>query len=294
MTSAEIKAQARELGFDLAASRRPATHPELAFLPRVARARLRRRDGVPAAHRRAPRRRAARPAVRAERSSSRRPSTTPIGPYSTECADPGRAQIARYAWGDDYHDVIGARLDALLAWMRDDVRRAVRRARVRRHRPGAGARLRAARRPRVDRQEHLRHQSRSSDRGSSSAEIICSLPLEADAPALDQCGTCTLCLEACPDAGARRARRARLDALHLVSDDRAARRDLPTSDRRGDRRARLRLRHLPGSLPVERRRAALRRSGVAAAAGVGRTPSLATLSARCRRRAADGAARAAR
>src|SRR5437868_2018357 len=30
------------------------------------------------------------------------------------------------------------------------------------------------------------------------AEIICSLPLELDAPSLDQCGTCTLCLEACP------------------------------------------------------------------------------------------------
>ncbi len=29
-------------------------------------------------------------------------------------------------------------------------------------------------------------------------EIICSLPLEPDQPAFDQCGTCTLCLEACP------------------------------------------------------------------------------------------------
>jgi epoxyqueuosine reductase len=28
--------------------------------------------------------------------------------------------------------------------------------------------------------------------------VICSLPLEIDAPGLDQCGTCTLCLEACP------------------------------------------------------------------------------------------------
>jgi epoxyqueuosine reductase len=30
------------------------------------------------------------------------------------------------------------------------------------------------------------------------AEIICSLSLDVDAPAFDQCGTCTLCLDACP------------------------------------------------------------------------------------------------
>ena len=30
------------------------------------------------------------------------------------------------------------------------------------------------------------------------SEIICTLPLETDPPALDQCGTCSLCLEACP------------------------------------------------------------------------------------------------
>jgi epoxyqueuosine reductase len=29
-------------------------------------------------------------------------------------------------------------------------------------------------------------------------EVICSLDLHTDQPALDQCGTCTLCLEACP------------------------------------------------------------------------------------------------
>ena len=28
--------------------------------------------------------------------------------------------------------------------------------------------------------------------------IICSLPLDSDSPSIDQCGTCTLCLEACP------------------------------------------------------------------------------------------------
>jgi epoxyqueuosine reductase len=30
------------------------------------------------------------------------------------------------------------------------------------------------------------------------SEIICSLPLETDVPSFDQCGTCSLCLEACP------------------------------------------------------------------------------------------------
>ncbi len=35
-------------------------------------------------------------------------------PYSTECSDPARAHVARYAWGDDYHDVIIERLEALV------------------------------------------------------------------------------------------------------------------------------------------------------------------------------------
>ncbi len=120
-------------------------------------------------------------------------------PYSTECADRGRAQIARYAWGDDYHDVIGARLDR--SW----------------HGCETPRRSRSRRRAYVDtgpvqERVYARHAGIgwigkntcviNPQLGSwiFLGEIICSLPLEVDAPSLDQCGTCTLCLEACPTA----------------------------------------------------------------------------------------------
>ncbi len=118
-------------------------------------------------------------------------------PFSTECADPSRAHVSRYAWGDDYHTVVMRRLDALVAWMH------------REHPEPFEAS------PYVDTgpvQERVFAQHAgvgwigknccviNPELGSFIflSEIICSLPLVPDSPAFDQCGTCTLCIEACP------------------------------------------------------------------------------------------------
>ena len=125
-------------------------------------------------------------------------------------------QIARYAWGEDYHDVIGARLDALLAWMREIASAAVRGARLRRYRTCSGTRLRAA-------YAGIGWIGKntcviSPELGSwvFLGEIICSLPLDTDAPAFDQCGDCMLCLERLP-ARRRSWRPACSDSTRCIS-----------------------------------------------------------------------------
>jgi epoxyqueuosine reductase len=118
-------------------------------------------------------------------------------PYSTECREAGRGHIARYAWGDDYHEVILSRLQSLLAWMRDVSLEPF------------DARVYVDTGP-VQERVYARHAGIgwigkntcviNQELGSwlFLGEIICSLPLNVDVPALDQCGTCSLCLEACP------------------------------------------------------------------------------------------------
>lgn len=132
-------------------------------------------------------------------------------PYSIEIADPRVARVSRYAWGDDYHDVIGGRQAALLAWMRE-----------------ASAEPFEARSYVDTGPVHERAFAEKAglgwigkntclinpDLGSwlFLSVILCSLALEADAPGLDRCGTCRACLEACPtgalvEAGVLDARR---------------------------------------------------------------------------------------
>jgi epoxyqueuosine reductase len=196
LTASAVKARASALGFDACGIAPAADHAELrfyrewldrgyagemAYLHRTAERRADVRHVVPSART---------VIVTATVYNTDRP-------YSTECVEPDRAHIARYAWGDDYHDVIGARLGSLLAWMREqspepfDARAYVDtgpvQERVYAQYAGVGwiGKNTCVINPELGSWVFL-------------AAIICSLPLEVDAPSLDQCGTCTLCLEACP------------------------------------------------------------------------------------------------
>ncbi len=110
---------------------------------------------------------------------------------------PPTAKIARYARGDDYHDVIKDRLDALLEWMRAespqpfDARAYVDtgpvQERVYAQYAGLGW---------IGKNTCLINAEQGSWLFLS--EIITTLALEPDTQALEQCGSCRRCLDACP------------------------------------------------------------------------------------------------
>lgn len=107
------------------------------------------------------------------------------------------ATIARYARGGDYHDVLKRRLDALVAWMRHEspapfdarvyVDTGPVQERVYAQYAGLGW---------IGKNTCLINPELGSFLFLS--EIICTLPLDADTQGLEQCGSCTRCLEACP------------------------------------------------------------------------------------------------
>ena len=106
-------------------------------------------------------------------------------------------KVSRYAWGDDYHDVLKAKLESLLAWIREQE-------------PEAAGKICADIQPTLDKAWAVRaglgwigkHSNVITPEYGSwvfIGELLLNLDLEPDAePIDDHCGTCTLCIDACP------------------------------------------------------------------------------------------------
>jgi epoxyqueuosine reductase len=119
-------------------------------------------------------------------------------PHAHEEA-PGTGKVSRYAWGDDYHDVVGDRLRELLAYVRELA-------------PEVEAKIAVDSSPVMDKAWAVRaglgwlgkHSNViTRERGSwvFLGELLLSVELDYDEERVpDLCGTCTACIDACPTA----------------------------------------------------------------------------------------------
>ena len=126
-------------------------------------------------------------------------------PYSTDLPDSTRAWISRYAWGDDYHEVMRARLEALVAALRQqvdepfeakvcvDTSPVLERALARLAGIGWTAKNTCTINQQLGSWLFL-------------GEVLTTLELEPTAPAPDRCGSCTACIDACPTGAIARPR----------------------------------------------------------------------------------------
>ena len=111
--------------------------------------------------------------------------------------DPATGKISRYSWGDDYHDVVGDRLKRLLAWIKEEW-------------PEAEGKTCVDIQPMMDKAwavraglgwigKHTNLITREYGSWVFLGELLLNLELEYDTEEVeDHCGSCTLCLEACP------------------------------------------------------------------------------------------------
>ena len=118
-------------------------------------------------------------------------------PRSLDIAhDPARGWISRYAWGDDYHDCLRRRLEQVAQRLRQqapeeqfhltvDTAPLIERAAAEQAGLGWQAKNTCLIHPRLGSYFFL-------------GSIVTSLPLAADDPLPDRCGSCRRCIEACP------------------------------------------------------------------------------------------------
>lgn len=218
LSSAAIKQHAAELGFDLCGVAPAADFPELEFLNTwLARGYAGEMDYLEKSA-------DVRADIRNFLPSARSVIVTGTI-YNTEAGTgireqgPGREQgsgvkVARYARGRDYHTVIEDRLLTLIAWMRSEsdwpfeaahfVDKHQVQERVYAQHAGIGW---------IGKNSCVINAAEGS--WMFLAGVATSLVLEPDAPALDQCGSCTLCVDACPTGALVDARQ--LDATKCIS-----------------------------------------------------------------------------
>ena len=116
--------------------------------------------------------------------------------------DPETGKVSRYAWGDDYHDVVGSRLHSLLAWIKEQA-------------PKTEGKVCVDIQPMMDKAWAVRaglgwigkHANLITQEFGSwvfIGELLLNLGLEYDEEEVaDHCGSCTLCIDACPTAAIR-------------------------------------------------------------------------------------------
>ena len=105
-------------------------------------------------------------------------------------------KVSRYAWGEDYHDVVGEKLRALLSWIKAQWSH-------------ADGKICVDIQPTMDKAWAVRaglgwmgkHTNLITNEFGSwvfIGELFLNLELEYDEEIADQCGSCSLCIDACP------------------------------------------------------------------------------------------------
>lgn len=121
-----------------------------------------------------------------------------LDPPKELAEDPSRGQISRYAWGDDYHDVIRERLLLLVEFIKDAAETELK------------SRVFVDSGPILEREYAQRAKLGWIGKNTNLinwrsgswyflAEVLVSVDLESESETLrGSCGTCTKCIEACP------------------------------------------------------------------------------------------------
>lgn len=109
----------------------------------------------------------------------------------------GTGKVSRYAWGDDYHDIVSTKLHSLLSWIKLRL-------------PEVEGKVCVDTQPIMDKAwaeraglgwigKHTNLITMEFGSWVFIGELLLSLALEYDSDSVqDHCGSCTLCIEACP------------------------------------------------------------------------------------------------